>query len=329
MFGMVGVVGVVAAGIGVVAPAGAASKPVPPGKPAAVSQNKSARVSWSAPMNGGSAITIYLVTPYLGSNAQKTQAFHSKATSELVTGLGNGRAYTFRVAAHNAVGTGKLSVASNAVTIGGVPDAPSIVNVSAGNGQATLSWRAPTAGADAISSYIVTPFVGSHAQLPEAFHSNATSEVVTGLTNLRTYSFRVAAHNTIGTGPQSPTSASVEPTSAPSVSVVMNTTLGEQIIVNAYGQILYLYTPDGASTTTKTSPGLESIWPAVVWSGTPTVGAGLDQSKVAVDVQPDGTRQLAYNGHLLYAFVYDPSPGDVSGEASGGFYVLSPSGNSA
>jgi predicted lipoprotein with Yx(FWY)xxD motif len=326
MFGIMVVVGLAVTTAGAIAPAGAASKPGPPGRPTAVAKDKAVRVSWSAPTNGGSPITIYLVTPFLGSKAQKAQAFHSKATSELVTGLSNGRSYTFRVAAHNAVGTGKQSVASNAVTVGGTPGAPTILSVAPGNSQATLSWQAPASGAGPISSYTVTPFVGSQAQPAQSFHSNATSEVVTGLTNSRPYTFRVAAHNAAGTGPQSATSNSVEPTSAPALSVAMNTTLGKQIIVNAYGQTLYLYTPDGSSTTTKASPGLLSVWPAVAWSGTATVGVGLDQSKVAVDVQADGTRQLAYNGHLLYTFVYDPNPGDVSGEASGGFYVLSPSG---
>ena len=50
------------------------------------------------------------------------------------------RAYTFKVAAHNAVGTGKQSAASKAVTIG-VPSAPSRLTVAPGNGQATVSWR--------------------------------------------------------------------------------------------------------------------------------------------------------------------------------------------
>jgi predicted lipoprotein with Yx(FWY)xxD motif len=328
VFGIMVVFGMAVTTIVAIAPAGAASKPGQPGKPTAVAKDKAARVSWSAPTNGGSPITIYLVTPYLGSKAQKTQAFHSKVTSQLITGLSNGRSYTFRVAAHNALGTGKQSVASNAVTVGGgTPGAPTILSVAAGNGQATVSWHAPAAGLDPISSYIVTPYAGAQAQPAQPFLSNATTEVVTGLTNSRSYSFRVAAHNAAGTGPQSPTSNSVEPTSSPSLSVAMNTTLGKQIIVNAYGQTLYLYTPDGSSTTTKASPGLLSVWPAVTWSGTATVGAGLDQSKVAVDVQADGTRQLAYNGHLLYTFIYDPSPGDVSGEASGGFYVLSPSGD--
>ena len=61
--------------------------------------------------------------------------------------------------------------------------------------------------------------------------------------------------------------------------------------------------------------------------GTPTVGGGLDQSKAAVYVQHDGTRQLSYNGHLLYTFVYDFSAGTATGDGETSFYLLSPAGD--
>jgi hypothetical protein len=66
--------------------------------------------------NRGSAITGYAVTPYIGTTAQTIQTFTSTATTETATGLANGTAYTFRVAAINTVGTGPNSAASNSVT---------------------------------------------------------------------------------------------------------------------------------------------------------------------------------------------------------------------
>ena len=81
-----------------------------PGAPTAVtatSGNGLASVSWTAPATNGSTITQYIVTPYLnGTTAQATQTFNSTATAETVTGLTNGTAYTFKVAAINSVGTG-------------------------------------------------------------------------------------------------------------------------------------------------------------------------------------------------------------------------------
>jgi hypothetical protein len=35
--------------------------------------------------------------------------------------------------------------------------------------------------------------------------------------------------------------------------------------------------------------------------------------------RPDGTEQVAYNGHPLYLFVNDHSPGDVSGQGVSAF----------
>jgi hypothetical protein len=80
--------------------------------------NASAVVSWTAPSNGGSAITSYTVTPFVGSTAQTpaTVTGSPPATSTTVTGLTNGTAYTFTVKATNAVGTGPASAASAAVT---------------------------------------------------------------------------------------------------------------------------------------------------------------------------------------------------------------------
>ena len=78
----------------------------------------SATVSWTAPSNGGSAITSYTVTPYIGSAAQTpvTVSGSPPATSTTVTGLTNGTTYTFTVSATNAVGTGPTLSPSNAVT---------------------------------------------------------------------------------------------------------------------------------------------------------------------------------------------------------------------
>jgi hypothetical protein len=75
-------------------------------------------VSWTAPSNGGSAITSYTVTPFIGPAAQAptTVTGSPPATSTTVSGLTNGTTYTFTVTATNAIGTGPVSAPSNAVT---------------------------------------------------------------------------------------------------------------------------------------------------------------------------------------------------------------------
>ena len=77
----------------------------------------SVALSWTAPASdGGSTITGYRVTPYIGATAQSAIQTGSASTSYNVTGLTNGTAYTFKVAAINSVGTGADSAASAAVT---------------------------------------------------------------------------------------------------------------------------------------------------------------------------------------------------------------------
>jgi hypothetical protein len=91
--------------------------PAPTGVTASAG-NAQATVSWTAPtVLAQTPITDYAVQfqPAGGSWQTFTDSV-STATSATVTGLTNGTAYTFKVAATNAVGTGSYSTASSAVT---------------------------------------------------------------------------------------------------------------------------------------------------------------------------------------------------------------------
>ena len=129
---------------------------------------------------------------------------------------------------------------------------------------------------------------------------------------------------------QSTTTAAATPATGTSdLAVADNATLGKKIIVDGAGKTVYMYMPDGTSKTSTVSASIKANWPPVkAAASTPKVSSDLDQSKVAVNMQSDGTSQLSYNGHLLYYFINDTAPGDAKGNTLGNvWYALSASGD--
>src|SRR4051794_1622530 len=103
---------------------------------------------------------------------------------------------------------------------------------------------------------------------------------------------------------------------------------GKQVVVDAKRMTVYLYEPDGTSTTSPVPAGIKANWPAVTAAGGPTAGTGVESSKITVQAQADGTMQVAYNGHLLYTFIGDSKPGDAAGQGLGGvWFEVSPAGD--
>ena len=87
-------------------------------KVTAIAEDAAVTVSWAAPSSGGSTITSYTVTPYIGTTAQTPTVITGgpPATNATVTGLQNGTTYTFVITATNAIGTGSPSAESNPLT---------------------------------------------------------------------------------------------------------------------------------------------------------------------------------------------------------------------
>ena len=95
-----------------------ADVPQAPNAPTPTGGNASVALSWTAPSDGGTAITDYVVqwSSNSGSTWTTFSDGTSTTTSATVTGLTNGTAYVFRVAAVNAAGQGAYSSASQAAT---------------------------------------------------------------------------------------------------------------------------------------------------------------------------------------------------------------------
>jgi len=199
-------------------PAGAASVPGAPTSVSAVPGNKAAKVVWKAPTSdGGSAVTGYVVTPYLGAAAQPSRAFSAASTTEVVEGLTNGKAYSFKVEARNAVGTGASSPKSGPV-IAGAPGRPGTPGISPNGsqlpGQIEVYSASPLKNGSVITRYSAscTSTNGGVAGGGVRQHPAVHIVLVSGLTKGKTYRCTMTATNARGTGPKSkPSNALVIP----------------------------------------------------------------------------------------------------------------------
>ena len=103
-----------------------------------------------------------------------------------------------------------------------------------------------------------------------------------------------------------------------------------QVLTNASGMTLYMLSGD-TSTTSICSTQCAAIWPPLTVSSTPIAGSGIIQKLLGTITRTDGTKQVTYNGHPLYTFIQDKSPGQANGQGinhfGGIWYVMSPEGS--
>jgi predicted lipoprotein with Yx(FWY)xxD motif len=142
-----------------------------------------------------------------------------------------------------------------------------------------------------------------------------------------------SAANTSSTTPASPAAAggttSTTPASASSSTIKSaHTSLGT-ILVNSQGFALYMFGPDTA-TSSKCTGSCATYWPPVKGPVTAVPGSKLRPKLLGTIKRADGTIQATYDGHPLYTYAADKSPGQATGQGlnlSGGkWYVLAPSG---
>ena len=160
-----------------------------PGQPvitAAVAGDSAVTLTWTAPADGGSPITGYIVTPYIGAAAQPPQSFGGTATTQRITGLTPGTAYTFTVTAQNAAGSGTPSAHSAAVT----PNtSPALDFPPPPGGQVGVGYSDQLSVSGGTAPYTWSVSAGS---LPPGLSLGSTSGLISGTpTTTGNYAFTV------------------------------------------------------------------------------------------------------------------------------------------
>jgi predicted lipoprotein with Yx(FWY)xxD motif len=124
------------------------------------------------------------------------------------------------------------------------------------------------------------------------------------------------AANTPAAGGNSSSAASA----AAGGSTVTEKTIGsQQVVVDSSGMTLYWFAIDTPSKS-NCSGSCATYWPPV--KGPLTAGSGVTGTLGTI-TRSDGTKQATYDGHPLYTYVGDKSPGQATGNGknlSGGLW---------
>ena len=100
-----------------------------------------------------------------------------------------------------------------------------------------------------------------------------------------------------------------------------------KILVAKNGMTLYMFASDQNGKSSCSGPCAQ-YWPP--YTGTPKAGAGLDASLLGTTMRSDGKTQVTYDGHPLYTYAGDSSPGATNGQGQNTFgalwWVVAPNG---
>ena len=200
-----------------------ATVPGSPNNVTAVAGNEQAKVTFTAPDNGGSEITGYTVTQITPSPSAEQGPYNSTLSPIIVTGLTNGTAYTFTVTATNAVGISIASEASSPVTPAPAPYPPTnVIAVAQNRWVAQVSFTPVViAGDPSTTEYTITSNDG------DTKTGDSSPIMIDGLTSGQIYTFTVTATNAMGTSEASSASNEITAASEPSMPLIQSPIAGE------------------------------------------------------------------------------------------------------
>ena len=182
-----------------------ATAPDAPAQPAVTTAAGFVSVAFSAPADGGSAISGY--TAACASDDGGLPGSNTGADTPISVGpLDAGNTYTCTVVATNAVGDGAPSAASDAIVVeAAAPDQPAQPVATADGDSISLALDAPNDNGSVITSYDAV-CTSSDGGMQGTASSDSLPVVVSGLSLGNTYNCNVTATNAVGTSPASPDS---------------------------------------------------------------------------------------------------------------------------
>jgi fibronectin type 3 domain-containing protein len=182
----------------------------------AVASGSSVQLGWSPPSNATPGVTYNV---YRTTTQGKERANAAAPIAKGVTGTGytdssvtTSTTYYYVVTATNPLGFEGLG-SEEASTVPSRPPAPTIEQPTTGNTEATIDFTPQSSdGGSPITSYTATANDQTDPARGGQTQTGAGSPItITGLTNGDSYTFTVAATNTVGTGPAAAPSSSVIP----------------------------------------------------------------------------------------------------------------------
>ena len=190
-------------------PRGVLAAPSAPRNLAVAPGDAEVTLTWEPPAeDGGSDITGY---QYQVDQGDWKDGGTADARSVVVSDLENGRSYTFSVRAVNGRGPGAVEMVEATPRPAAIaPTAPRDLAAEPGDTMVTLTWSPPANdGGSDLTGY---QYQVDQGDWTDAGAADARSVVVSGLENLRQYTFSVRAVN--GTGPGAVATVQAAPRSA-------------------------------------------------------------------------------------------------------------------
>ncbi|GHJ13262.1 putative Ig domain-containing protein [Micromonospora sp. AKA38] len=203
---------------------------------------------WAAPALAGALVLSVLSPPAPVSARPAAAAENRAAAAKPATSAAS------TASSRPTVRTGRLVEPS-------APAAPKKPRAGHRGTLAVVTWQAPADHGSAITGYVVTPHRNKKAAKPVSFDGTATTGTLRLASDKGSWTFTVAARNTVGTGPASPLSAPAKVLALPAAPTII------ALSANSTTALL------------SWTPGSDGGSPVTNWVITPYVGAARQASQ--------------------------------------------------